>query len=63
MHEMVTNGPDLINLNPTKSDQIKPNPAKKTMQPRSRRRPFDQNWRGRASTSAERVGCGEMRNG
>src|SRR6266446_1709448 len=32
----------MIRSNPIKSDQIKPNPIKKTVQPASRRRPFGQ---------------------
>src|SRR5713101_1241405 len=52
--------PSNLRPNPTKSNQIRP---KETVQPGSRRRQLNQNWRGRASTSVERVGCGEMLNG
>src|SRR5258708_20082760 len=53
----------MIRSHPITSDQIKPNPTKRTVQPGSRLRPLDQNWRGRTSISVERVGCGEMLNG
>jgi hypothetical protein len=47
-------------VNRIKSDQIKPNPTKKSVQPGSRRGPLDQNWRGRNSIWVERVGCEEV---
>ncbi len=53
-------------MNRIKSDQIRPNQTKsdeKMDQPGSRRKPLDQDWRGRASISVARVGCGEMLNG
>jgi hypothetical protein len=48
---------------PITSDQIKPNPTKKTVQPGSRRGPMDQNRRGPTSISVKGVGRGEMPNG
>ncbi len=54
---------NMIRSHPITSDQIRPNPTEKTVRPRSRRRPLDQNWRGRTSIWIEFVGCGEMLNG
>jgi len=66
MQEMMKNEPSRIRgieSNPSKSDQIKPNPTKKRSQRGSRRRPLDQNWGGQNSSWVERVGGEEVLNG